>query len=144
MQHLLGWTSDQQLINALIKNLMINCPVLSYDVRRADAIYGPDTAMLKGEIVRKKPKYVDFKQHVLIQSEIMNHRPELLLHMDFCFINGHPYFTTITGKLNYRTIIICRGQGRKKITKRLQAIVVRHTKRDFQVNEYHFTMSSIR
>ena len=57
--------------------------------------------------------------------------------MDFCFINRHPYFTTITGKVNYRTIIQCRGRGRKEIMKRLQVIVARNTKRGFQVNEYH-------
>ena len=57
--------------------------------------------------------------------------------MDFCFVKGHPYFTTITGKVNYRTIVRCHGRGRKNIPKRLQAIVFRHTKRGFQVNEYH-------
>ena len=56
---------------------------------------------------------------------------------EFFFINRHPYFTTITGKLNYRTIRRCCGQYRKDILKRLQAIVARHTKRGFQVNEYH-------
>ena len=53
------------------------------------------------------------------------------------FINGHPYFTTIAGKVNYRTTIRCRGQGRKDILKMLQAIVARHTKMSFQVNKYH-------
>ena len=57
--------------------------------------------------------------------------------MDFCFINRHPYFITITRKVNYRTIIRCCGRGRKDILKRLQAIVSRYTKRGFQVNEYH-------
>ena len=43
LQHLLGWLSDKQLINALSKNLIINCPVLSDDVSRAHAIDGPYT-----------------------------------------------------------------------------------------------------
>ena len=57
--------------------------------------------------------------------------------MDFCFINGNPYFTTITEKVNYRDIKRCRGRGRKDILKRPQAIVARYTKRGFQVNEYN-------
>ena len=134
LQHLPGWTSDQQLINALSKNLIINCPVILYDVRRAHAIYGTATAVLKGEMVRKNPKHVEFKQKNTIQAEILKHHPELPLHMDFCFINRHPYFTTITAKVKYRTIIRCRGRGRKDILKRLQAIVSRHTKRGLQVN----------
>ena len=48
LQHLLWWPSDQHLINALSKNLIINCPVLSDDVRRAHAIHGRATAILKG------------------------------------------------------------------------------------------------
>ena len=39
--------------------------------------------------------------------------------------------------MNYRTIIRCRGRGRKEILKRLHTIVARQTKRGFQVNEYH-------
>ena len=57
--------------------------------------------------------------------------------MIFCLVNGHPYFTTITGKVNYRTIRQCHGRGRKEILKRIQAIVTRKTKRVLQVNEYH-------
>ena len=119
LQHLLGWTSDQQLINAISKNLIINCPVLSDDVRCDHALYWPATSILKGGVVRKKPKCVEFKQCILIQAEIMEHHPELPLHMVFCFINGYPYLTTITGKVNYRKIIRCCGLGRKDILKRL-------------------------
>ena len=105
LQHLLGWPSNKQLINALSKNLIINCPVLSDDLRHAHAIYGPATAILKEEMVRKKPKCVGFKQRITVQVEILKHHPELPLHMDFCFINVHPYFAAITGKVNYSTII---------------------------------------
>ena len=48
LQQLLGWPSDQQLINVLSKKLIINCPVLSDNVRRAHAIYGPVTTLFKG------------------------------------------------------------------------------------------------
>ena len=137
LQHLLGWPSNKQLINVLSKNLIINCPVLSDDVRHTHAIYGPATAILKGGMVRKKPKHVEFKHRIPIQWSILEHNPELPLHIDFCFINEHLYFTTVTGKVNYRTIVRCRGWGRKEILKRLQATFSRHTKRIFQVNEYH-------
>ena len=137
LQHILGWPSNQQLINALSNNFIINCPVLSDDVRCAHAVYGPATTILKGEITRKNPKHVEFKQRIPIQAEILKHHPELSLYMDFCFVNEHPYFTTITGKVNYRKMILCRSCGRKEILKRLQDIVAWHNKRGFQVNEYN-------
>ena len=96
LKQLLGWPSDQQLINKLSRNLIINYPFLSDDARRVHAIYGPATAILKDKIMRKKPKHVEFKQRITIKEEILKHH---------CFINGQPYLTTITGKVNYRTII---------------------------------------
>ena len=47
-QHLLLWTSYQQLFNVLNKNLIINCQVLSDDVQHAHVIYILATAILKG------------------------------------------------------------------------------------------------
>ena len=71
LQHLLGWPSDQHLINALSKNLIINLPVLSDDVKHAHAIYGLATAILKGEMVRNKLKRVEFKHRIPVQAEIL-------------------------------------------------------------------------
>ena len=68
LQHLLGWPSDKQLTNALINNLIINRPVLSNDTRRARAICEPYTAILKGEMMRKNTKHVEFKQRIPIQA----------------------------------------------------------------------------
>ena len=103
-------------------------------MQHAHTIYGPATATIKGKIARKKPKHIEFKQRIPIQPEILKHQSELSLRMDFNFINGHPYFTTITGEVNYRTIIRFRGRGRKDILMRLQAILSRHTKSGFQIN----------
>ena len=106
-------------------------------VRRAHANYGSDNAILKGKMVSINPKRIEFKQRIPIQEAIFKHHPEIPLHIDFCFINGHPYFMTINGKVNYKTIRQCRGQGRKEIMNWLQSIVALNTKRGFQLNEYH-------
>ena len=58
LKHLLGWPSYQQLVNAISKNFMINCPVLSDDVKHDHAIYRPATAIFKVGMVRKNPKHV--------------------------------------------------------------------------------------
>ena len=118
--------------------ISFNCLALLDDVIRAHEMYGKATAIMKGKMARKNTNNIEFKQHIPIKAEILKHHPEIPLHMDFCFINGNPYFTTITGKVNYRTIRRCYSRERKDILKRLQAIVVdRHTKRGFHINEYH-------
>ena len=88
-------------------------------------------------MARKKPKHIEFKQQIPIQLEIMKYHPELPLHIDFFYINGHPYFTTIAGKLNFRTIKRCRGRGRKDILNILQAVVAWNTTMGYQIYEYH-------
>ena len=70
LRHLLGWPSNQQLINCLSKNLIINFLVLPDDVRRAHAIYGPATAILKGGMVRNNPKHVEFKQRIPFNNKL--------------------------------------------------------------------------
>ena len=52
-------------------------------MRRANAIYGPATYILKGKMVIKKPEYIALKQRSPIHVEIINHHPELPLNMDF-------------------------------------------------------------
>ena len=58
LQHLLGWSLDQQVINAQSKNFIINFLVLSDGVRRDHAIYGPATTILKKKMMRKKTKNI--------------------------------------------------------------------------------------
>ena len=58
LQHLLRWTYDKKLINFLSKNLIINFLVLLDNVRRANAVHGSATAILKGGGgLRKNPKH---------------------------------------------------------------------------------------
>ena len=75
LQHLLVWPYNQQPFKYLSNNLIIKCPVLSNDMICAHAIYGPATVILKGEMVRKKPKHVEFKKIIPIQEEILKHHP---------------------------------------------------------------------
>ena len=74
LQHILGYPSYQHIINAISKNLVINCPLLSDDVRCAHAIYGISNAILKREMVRNNPKHIEFKQRIPLQADILkNH-----------------------------------------------------------------------
>ena len=97
----------------------------------------PSYIHLRREMATKKPKHVEFKQRIPIQTGILKYHPEIPLGMNFWFINGNPYFTKITVKVNCRTVKICRGCGRKDILNRTQALVAQHNKRGFKINEYH-------
>ena len=49
LQHILGWPSNQHLINSLGKNLIINFPVLLDNMTHANAICELATNIFKGE-----------------------------------------------------------------------------------------------
>ena len=90
-------------------------------------IYGNAIPILKGKMVRKTPKHVETKERVPIHPDIIKLHPNLPLHIDFYFINRNPYFTTITGKIDNRTIKRFRGQGKMEVMKRLAGIKRLHT-----------------
>ena len=56
--HLLGFLSEQYIENMVRLNMIINCPVTFEDVKNAKLIFGPDTTLLKGKSVRRKPASV--------------------------------------------------------------------------------------
>ena len=89
-------------------------------------------------MVHKTPKHVETKEQVPIHPDIDKLHPILPLHLDFCFINGNPYFTTITGKIDYRTITRFRGRGKMEVMKRLTDHIKNlHNSRGITINEYH-------
>ena len=111
LQHFLGRPSNKQLIIFLGKNLIINFLVLLDDVRHSRAIYDSAVAILKGKTVRNKPKHIEFKKCIPIQPDILKNHTELPLYINYCFINRHPYLTTIIRKENYQKIqkMSCSG-----------------------------------
>ena len=60
-----GYPSTRDFKNIITKNLILNCPVTTSDVARADKIYGQDIHALKGKTTRTKPKpvVIDFFGH---------------------------------------------------------------------------------
>lgn len=52
----LGYPSTRDLIKIIVKGMMVNIPVTAQDVIRAEKIYGPDAASLKGKTVKRKPR----------------------------------------------------------------------------------------
>ena len=76
-------------------------------------------------------------KRVNIPTEVLDHHKCLPMHLDFCFINGNPYLTTITVKVNYRTAERTKGRGRKQILMKLKPIIDQLNSRGFEVDEYH-------
>ena len=125
------------MIEQLQYNQIINCLVTPDNVKRATAIYGRAIPILKGKMVRKTPKHIERKKRIPILPNIIKLHLNLPIYLDFCFINGNPYLTTITCKIDYRTIKRFKGRGKVEVMKRLEQIKRQHNNRGFSITEYH-------
>jgi hypothetical protein len=96
LQQLLNWPSTQKFKEILAGNQLRNCDVTVDDVNRADAIYGPAVAILKGKTVRRRPEHTQHRARVQIPAPILQQHQEVRLFMDYFFVNGTPFFHTIS------------------------------------------------
>jgi hypothetical protein len=80
----LGWPSQAKFKEILKNNLIINCPIMVDDAKRALLIFGPDVAVLKGKTTigqpaPHKPSFVS----VPIPAPILQHHQNVTLCVDF-------------------------------------------------------------
>ena len=98
----LGYPTVRDMQNILKSNAIANCPVTSDDVNLAVQIYGPEISPIKGKTTRKKPTPVKGNT-VQIPKELREAQRDVDLCFDTMFVNGLPFFTTISKRLMYRT-----------------------------------------
>ena len=75
----------------IIKNNMIlNCPVTTNDVDRANAIYGPSLATLKGKTTRTKSKLF-VTDYVDVPPAVLDSNKDITLSAEILFCQLHPF-----------------------------------------------------
>ena len=95
--------------------------------------------ILAGKMVRRCKQYktTTNKERVVVHPQMLQHHKNLHLHTDFCFINGKPYITTKTEKINYHMAKPTAGRGKQKILQHLKLLITKHNSRRFTINELH-------
>lgn len=91
----LGYPSTQQLIKLLNDGAILNTNVTPKDVRRAEAIYGPSTAILMGKTKRSKPNVVARPDATTPPVTLA----EVILCADIFYVNGVAFFIAISLRL---------------------------------------------
>ena len=100
----LGYPSTAKAVSMINKGSMINCDITSKDIIRAEKIYGPPVASLKGKTTNHKlqPTGMDEPLLGVEESELQN------IHFDIMNVNGIKFMVTVVkpigmtlcGKLN--------------------------------------------
>lgn len=136
LQSRLGWPSTATLIRYLQKNQIINCPMTIEDVKRGEAIYGPQIPLLKGKMVRKQPPHVRTIQRVNIPHTLSLEHPTDELDVDHFFVNGLTFLHTKSRKIKFLTAEHCKGTTTKEALEHIQANVDRYARRGFEINGF--------
>ena len=86
----LGYASNADAIRMLMSGGIINAPITGHDVYRAQKIFGPDIASLKGK-TRASPSAIVKLEHIP--------RPiaaEQSMHVDIMFVQSIPFLVSVT------------------------------------------------
>ena len=120
--HLLGFLSEQDSENIVRSNMIVNCPVKFYDVKKAKLIFGPDINLLKGKLVRRKPAMVvtDYSE---IPRESLESRKELEVSTYILFIKKIPFLVSISGRLKFTTIEYLSSKNKIALVTSINKIV---------------------
>ena len=102
LQISIGCPSTKEFLHIVSKNMLPNCPYTREDIKRAEAIYGPDIGTLKGKTTRRKSPTVPLDN--LIPPAIDAKYREIVIAMDIMHVNGVPFLTTLSRHLYFTTI----------------------------------------
>jgi len=134
----IGRPSEAAFQDILTRNLIHNCPVTAADAHRALIIYGPDVAVLKGKMTRTvTAPHVPTFAAMALPPTILEHHQKVTLCMDFFFVQGLPFFHSISRHIGFRTIAQVPNRLKTTILRETQAIVNLYHARGFTVSDIH-------
>ena len=134
LQSIIGFPSTSGFINIINNNLIRNCGVTADDITRADRIYGPPPPLLLGKSTRSKPNKVQLS-HVPLPLQIQERFKNISLHVDFFYVNGHPFLHTKSEFVNFLTVQSGKTRTTASITQGLQTVLEVYNKRGFNVTK---------
>lgn len=131
-----AYPSNKDLAELLTTGGIINCPVTAHDVARAEKIFGPDIAVLKGKTPKRKSlriKLVPVPETVL-STKVQN------LHCDVMFVDSLPYLLTVSEPLGLRMVKLLDGGKRdaKAMYDAFVCILKEYESRGFSIDYVFF------
>jgi hypothetical protein len=129
----LGHPSEQEFVKILQNNLIRNCPVTSDDAKRALIIYGPDLATLKGKTVKTQNRGIPNYQPILIPAPIIAKYSNIRLFIDIFWVNGSPFFHTISQHVKFRTVAPIANRTKRTLLMEVKAVINLYETRGFNI-----------
>lgn len=100
---MIGRPSPRDFEDIARLNIIPGCPTTINDINISNKIFGHDIGALKGKTTRRKPRQVR-SDVVFVPPELVKIHKDVILCMDVMFVNGLPFFATISRNLKFSTI----------------------------------------
>jgi hypothetical protein len=136
LQQEMGWPSITAFQNIIKNNLITNTKVNIDDVNRAELIYGPASPLLQGKMTRIKPKTNKIEK-IPLPLPISTHHSKVNLYVDFFYVNGHPFLSSKSEKLNFVTANYLEKRTKTNIIKTLSSIRHIYEAKGFEISNIH-------
>mmetsp|Transcript_36183 Transcript_36183/g.51177 ORF Transcript_36183/g.51177 Transcript_36183/m.51177 type:complete len:412 (+) Transcript_36183:1053-2288(+) len=113
-----------------------NCPVSTKDTEVALDIWGKNIHKLQGTQVRTKPKHVEgFK--LAIPKELEKFQKDVFMTADIFFVNGIPFFLTLSRKLDFTAVTHLKNRNISSIFTAFKPIYGFYRRRGFRITTVH-------
>ena len=108
----LGFASNLDVAKLLRSGSIVEAPITVGDLARAEQIWGPDIAVLKGKTKQKRslPAKIEFTPLLVVEEQTMS--------VDIMFVNGDPYLLSVGAPLG---LTLCNWLSGKRNVDVLQA-----------------------
>ena len=112
--------------------MILNCPVTSDDVERANTIYGPSITTLKRKSTRTKSKPV-VTDYVDIPPAVLDSNKVITLSADILFVNRIPFYATIIRHIKFTTVEAIPSWKLPQLIKPTQYVLDLYSQRGFKI-----------
>ena len=101
------------------------------------AIYGPDTATLKGKSTQTPATHVPSYKRVDLPLSVLTHHSDVALCIDFMFINGNLFFHSISKNIQFRTTALVTCRSKATMLREIEAVIAIYRRRGLNVTSIY-------
>jgi len=138
---MIGRPLQQQFEFILNNNLIKNCPVTIDDAQRALLIYGPAIPAIKGKAVKGDPVHAPTTVPANILMPILSEHGNVTLCVDFFFVQGLPFFHTVSRKLKFHMVSAVKNLKRDTMLVEINHALKLYQAKGFNMVDIHSDMS---
>jgi hypothetical protein len=96
--------------------------------------YGPDIATLKGKTVKHQNRGIPDYHQIRITAPIVTKYSTIRLYMDIFWVNGNPFFHTISQWIKFRTVAPITNRNKRTLLMEAKAVINLYETRGFTIS----------